>query len=150
VVRVPGTAALVGHSPLVKVDVVVGNGRRLQATAVLDSGADRTVVPLQIVEALGVEYDMLKMPIYGNGEPIRGQGADGDFEIRTCRGKVRWRTTTICTEFWVANCGFVLLGRDDFFKKFDVVFDWSAPDPYVDIEPAGTMRALAAFSPDPN
>ena len=60
------------------------------------------------------------------------------------REKVRWRTTVICNEFWVANCAVVLLGRDDFFKLFDVMFDWSAPTPYVDIESAGTMRARAA------
>ena len=64
-------------------------------------------------------------------------------------GKVRWRTTVICNGFWVANCGMVLLGRDDFFKLFffklfDVMFEWSAAKPYVDIEPAGTMRAAAA------
>lgn len=143
--RVAGTAALVGYQPVLTVDVVVGKGKRVQSiTAVLDSGADRTVVPRGIVEALGVNYDGLKTPLDSDGEPIQGQGADGAFEIRICRGKVRWRTTTVCTEFWVANCGYVLLGRDDFFKKFDVMFDWSAPDPYVDIEPAGTMRARAA------
>ena len=60
-------------------------------------------------------------------------------ETLRCQG----HTTVICNEFWVANCAMVLLGRDDFFKLFDVMFDWSAPTPYVDIESAGTMRARA-------
>ena len=144
--RVFGTSIGVGHSPLLEVGVVTGKGKQpaQEVTATLDSGADQTVVPRSLVEALGVDYDKLKEPVDAAGGAITGKGADGDFELRVCRGKVRWRTTVICNEFWVANCPVVLLGRDDFFKLFDVMFDWSAPTPYVDIEPAGTMRARAA------
>lgn len=103
-------------------------------------------MPRSIAEALGVNYDKLNEPVDSDGNVIKGQGADGSFEIRVCRGKVRWRTTVICNEFWVANSGYVLLGRDDFFKRFDVMFDWSTDSPYVDIEPAGTMRARSQTS----
>ena len=144
--RILGTSVSVGHSPLLKVGVVTGKGNQpaQEVTAILDSGADRTVVPRSLVEALGVDYDNLKRPVDAAGDAIAGMGAGGDFELRVCRGKVRWHTTVICNEFWVANCLVVLLGRDDFFKLFDVMFDWSAPTPYVDIELAGTMCARAA------
>ena len=144
--RILGTSVSAGHSPLLKVSVATGKGKQLaqQVTATIDSGADRTVVPRSLVEALGVNYDNLQGPVDAAGDAITGMGADGNFELRECKGKVRWHTTVICNEFWVANCAVVLLGRDDFFKLFDVMFDWSAPTPYVDIESAGTMRARAA------
>lgn len=140
--EIPATPGLIGHYPLLKVDVVIGKGRRSQrVTAMVDSGADRTVVPRLVAEALGVDYNSLKKPVGPDGEVLKGQGADGEFEIRVCRGKVRWRMTKICDEFWVADCGMVLLGRDDFFALFDVMFNWSAANPYMVIEPAGTLSA---------
>jgi hypothetical protein len=119
------------HLPLLKIDIVLAKKTR-QLTAMVDSGADRTVVPRAIIEALGVNWDSLKVA------QTDGVGASGVFEIRICRGKIRWRGKTICEEFWTTDMdkrGIVLLGREDFFTKYDVDFRWSVQPPYMDINP---------------
>ena len=110
----------------------------------MDSGADRTVVPRVLVEALGVSHDRLPILRDEKGDQIEGHGVGGGFEIRVCRGRVRWRARTVCKEFWVADTTWVLLGRADFFRLFDVCFAWSNSPPYMDIEPVGTRWGSAA------
>ena len=74
-------------------------------TAVLDSGADRSLFPVSFVEALGVDVD--KLP--------EAKCAD---------------------RFWVGPDGtpWPLIGRDDFFARFDVHFYWSEAPPVFEIE----------------
>jgi hypothetical protein len=125
------------YYPFLEVDVVLRRQSQ-RITAIVDSGADRTVVPRIVVEALGVDFASLEQPQHPDGTPISGFGASGDFELKVCLGKVRWKTSTVCKEFWVADMGtkaIVLLGRDDFFRKYDVSFNWAVDPPYMDIEP---------------
>ena len=105
------------------------------------------MVPKSIVETLGAPYHRLPVLRDAAGNQRMGEGADGAFEIKVCRGKVRWHGRTVCDEFWVANTSKVLLGRADFFTLYDVFFDWSADPPYMDIEAAGTSRAAGAQPP---
>ena len=146
--RIPATVGSGGaFYPFVGVDVRLPAGLAPRVfTALVDSGADRTVVPRFVIDALGVDHRTLPILADERGTPLKGEGADGRFEIRICRGSVRWQGVTICEEFWVTNAPVVLLGRADFFRRFDVFFDWSATLPYMDIEPAGSARALGSMS----
>lgn len=122
--------------PLTKVDVVVRH-QRLNVTALVDSGADRCVVPRGIVEALKVDFEKLPLAMGTDGNPVRGLGAGGEFEMRQCRGKIRWRTSTVSDSFWVgpdSAVPWVLLGRDDFFAKYDVTFRWSTNPPIMEFD----------------
>jgi len=128
-------------SPIVRVDVVLRRrDQPLHATAVIDSGADRTIVPRVLVEAGGVAWDGLPGDTNPDGSPRLGRGVgSAPVEMRVCRGRVRWRTTTVCEVFLVADMGPnapVLLGRSDFFGRFDVTFRWSDTPPSFEIEPA--------------
>jgi hypothetical protein len=123
--------------PETNVDVVVGKQKRLTVNALVDSGADRTIVPKTVGEALGIDYDKLPLAKGPDGKPMTGQGAGGQFEIRECRGKVRWRNWNFADRFWVGpeeSVPWVLLGRDDFFTKFNVRFEWSHNPPVFEIE----------------
>ena len=75
--------------------------------ALIDSGADRTVVPKAVIDALKFDYDKLPPARDENGDPLTGVGASGDFEMRECRAKLRWRQWTVCEQFWVGPAGAV-------------------------------------------
>lgn len=123
------------YRPQVNIDLVIRK-KKLTLTALVDSGADRTIVPRGVVEALGVDYDKLPAVTDEDGAVVTGSGAGGQFELKECRGKVRWHVQTVCESFWVGPndaVPWVLLGRDDFFKKFDVRFQWSEEPPVMEI-----------------
>lgn len=92
--------------------------------AVVDSGADTTSVPAEFLE--GTPIDVASLPIVGEGS-----GAGGKFPYRLCQTEIWWEKWKVCDRFLVLDAGqmgdlpVVLLGREDFFKRFDVSFDWS-------------------------
>ena len=99
--------------------------------AVIDSGADQTIVPFDYLKAAGVEWDKLS-------DPKQGTGAGGGFETRMIRGTITWKNYFICDQFQVAQPGMktpLLLGREDFFKKFVVRFNWHQTPPTFNVDP---------------
>ena len=48
-------------------------------TAVLDSGADRSLFPVSFVEALGVDVDKLPEAKWKDGSPMPGVGVGDEF-----------------------------------------------------------------------
>lgn len=105
----------------------------LEGPALIDSGADCTVIPGEILEATAHTFDSLPP------HPGTSVGAGGKFETRICQGgTVKWRKWTICDEFQVAAPGtlpWALLGRQDFFRLFVVRFQWHRNPPFTDIDP---------------
>ena len=128
--RVTGTELTPGlFRPVLTITVAIG-AAVLDGPAIVDSGADRTIIPAEIVELAGIVFTDLPLT------SEQGIGAGGGFETRTCKGKVKWRSWLICSEFLVADhLPFALLGREDFFKRFNVRFGWHRDPPTVDIDP---------------
>lgn len=130
--RITGTQTAPGvFAPMLMFDIEI-NGARATLPGILDSGADRTIVPLEYVEPAGVVFANLPPP---TGISI---GAGGKFEARVCRGKIAFRGIPVCDEFLVASGGclpMALLGRSDFMVKFSVRFNWHRKPPTVDIDP---------------
>lgn len=129
--RIEGTEQVPNlYRPVLIVSLTLA-GKTSKGPAVVDSGADRTILPGEIVEAFGVGFSSL---------PLSGEnslGAGGAFETRTGSGEVRWREYVICEEFLVAAPGtlpFALLGREDFFKRFQVRFSWHHKPPSFQID----------------
>lgn len=107
------------------------DGGIVTTSAIIDSGADSTVVPCEVLAGLGVDFE--KLPA---GES--GKGAGGAFERRPMKATLKFRDWTICEEIAVAEPGrlpVVLLGRLDFFQRFVVRFMWHKVPPYVDVDP---------------
>ena len=115
--------------PYLWVTIEEGGGS-LKVPALVDSGADISLCPANLLAPLGVEFDTLDVAA---GE---SRGAGGPFEHRRCSGKIWWREWEL-VGFDVSKAdGFcILLGRDDFFKHFVVTFDWTTGKPWMDIEP---------------
>lgn len=120
--------------PLLRVLITVAGQPSLGHLAIVDSGATNTIFPAETLEANGIRYKDL--PIFGDSE-----SASGSFETRLCLGVVKWRRTSFCDRFLVAeprttlgDWGWGLLGRDDFFNVFDVDFRWDIDDPVFSVD----------------
>lgn len=116
------------------VSLEVAPGRGLRVPALVDSGADSTIFPGEYLATLGTEFDRLP----SGPESI---GAGGAFEVRRCGGVVKFREWLVCEEFNVAEPGklsLALLGRDDFFARFVVRFNWHEEPPVLFVDPVAT------------
>lgn len=83
-----------------------------------------------MVDLLGVPYDSLP------SLPSKMTGIGGDVEACMGTGRIRWEGRTICDHFVVMrDLPILLLGRAEFFTKYDVRFVWSGAPPYFDVEP---------------
>jgi hypothetical protein len=108
--------------------------RGVRVPALIDSGADNTLVPAAFVALLGVDFQDLPP---GPG----GSGAGGTLDARLCQGTIRWEQEKVLlmTQFMVAepNKGpaSVLLGRADFFKLYVPRFHWHKNPPVFDLDP---------------
>jgi hypothetical protein len=106
--------------------------------ALVDSGADDALVPAEMLVAVGVEYSALEPYLTADGRPQMGQGAGGKFEIRRLEAKLAFREWQFGSEVRVAQAGAIpgpVLGRNDFFDRFNVRFLWSRVPPVFDVDP---------------
>lgn len=135
--RIEGTRLPNGrYYPLITITIELGNVNA-QGLALVDSGADVTLVPPELLLPTGL--DLKSLPAAGPG-----MGAGGD-DRWMCTGKLSWRGYEICDEFLICEMGklpFALLGRDDFLRRFVARFSWHKDPPYVDLDPvAGVSRS---------
>lgn len=125
------------HLPLVQIVLRLHSGPLLIPEALVDSGADTTVLPAESLEGIA-SYRSLT-PLAGGG--ARGPG--GAFEVRRCDGTLAFENTIFARRFAVAEPGALplpVLGRDDFFRRFAVSFDWYRDPPTFDIDPGPNAR----------
>lgn len=119
------------YSPVLIVQVTLPGFGHASVPAVIDSGADVTIVPFEVFVGAGLEWT--KLPAGS-----QGLGAGGVFERRPLQAEIRYRDWLICDSVEVAQPGalpFALLGRQDFFQKFIVRFAWHKSPPEVIIDP---------------
>lgn len=137
--RIPATHVGTGPDgaeifrPIIIVAIEIG-GRSIRVPALVDSGADNTLVPEEFVAPLGVDFRRLAA---GPG----GVGPGGDLDTRLCQGVMRWEKekAVLMTSFMVAEPGkgpeTVLLGRADFFRLYVPRFHWHKNPPVFDLDP---------------
>jgi hypothetical protein len=119
------------HSPIVIVSLLFG-GLGLDIQAVVDSGADATVVPAEVAAALGIEWD--KLP-----PGTRGGGVGGACEMRPVTMTIKYKEWNYSGPVMVAEPKYlpvVLLGRTDFFGGFVARFNWFTTPPEFHLDPA--------------
>jgi len=112
-------------------------GSFVDVQAVVDSGADFTMVPAEIAEVVG-------LPFEGLAEGGKGLSAGGAMEHRPAPGRILFDKKIVADGFLVAEPGklpVVLLGRDDFFRLYTVRFAWHRDPPTFDLDPATEPRA---------
>jgi hypothetical protein len=121
--------------PLLTVTLELG-GRSLDVLALVDSGADSTMLPYDSIEACGLPYHDVPGPV------LTGVGAGGEFEFKNCEGRVTYGGAVVCKTFGVPaprhdvpGLPFGLLGRRDFFSKHIVRFAWHRDPPEFNVDP---------------
>ena len=103
-------------------------------SAILDSGADETSIPASLLPVLGITRAKLRP----QGQMM---GATGSAPYFRADVQVWWKRWKICDEIGVIETdASVLIGRDDFFTRFIVKFNWSKLPPIMDIDPAARPR----------
>lgn len=113
---------------------LAGGSASADFTALVDSGADMSLLPAELIEACGVGWDQLDVV----KTPSRGVG--GSLETRACNGSLSYKRWAFADgPLMVAEPGRVqmpLLGRGDFFAAFNVRFAWHRSPPTFDVDPA--------------
>ncbi len=140
--RIPATHVGTGpdgaeiYRPIIIVSIEIG-ARGVRVPALVDSGADNTLVPYEYIAALGVEFKDLPA---GHG----GVGPGGALETRQCKGILRWdkEKVILMEKFTVAEPGKgpdgILLGRADFFRLYVPRFHWHKDPPVFDLDPVAS------------
>ena len=125
-------------APYLTVSVEVG-GCVLRLEAIIDSGADATLIPIEVLKGCPVDWDALKL-----AGPAGGAG--GAFETRFLTAEVKYREWLIAREVRIAGPGsklkVMLLGRQDFFRHFTVNFRWDVAPPFVELEPVPVIAPV--------
>lgn len=116
--------------PVIEVTLSIGDHFEHEVLAIVDSGADSTLVPGELVEAAGIPFASL--------EQAEALSAGGQMTTAKCLGSISYLNRTFCTEFACTEPGKrgnFLLGRADFFRSFVVRFLWHRDPPVFDIDP---------------
>lgn len=118
------------YVPLIRVRIE-STTRYLDLVAIVDSGADHSMIPASVAQALGVEFASLPPGIVG-------VGASGQFETRIAPGRITFDGRLVRDSLPVAapdTLPVVLLGREDFFRNHVIRFSWHREPPTFDVDP---------------
>ena len=123
----------IAYRPRVNATVAVGKKSAIYR-ALVDSGADKSMVSADLIAALGAKWEKLT-------DPQPELGAGGIFETRFCPGQIYFGGVLITNGFRVAPATHVnglfisvfILGRADFFQKFIPTFHWEESPPWFDL-----------------
>ncbi len=88
------------------------------------------MLPAEFLGAVGLDFATL--PKAG---PNVGAGGTAP---ALCKGTLTYEGIVICDEFMIAEAGalpFAILGREDFFKKFVLRFNWHKTPPEFHVDP---------------
>lgn len=102
-------------------------GARMDARwdALVDTGADETLFPLSLAEALGVELDQqLTSEAAGiSGDRLKIHYGDVELRIESGQEFVAWKTTVGFVEFGSASDEVIILGHGGCLDYFTATFD---------------------------
>jgi predicted aspartyl protease len=127
------------YRPAIPITIHAG-GSRVERFALVDTGADLTVIPGEIASFLGIVPDRDKAIAMSGVEDAILSASPADVELELSRGRdvYRWRTRV-----YVADQQYVLLGTEGFLEYFVATFDWSAKT--LEIMPSRGYEAVSTL-----
>lgn len=107
------------YRPVVPI-LIHGPNASIELVALVDTGADFTMLPWKLVDLLGVSLDHSRpAEVTGFGDPtVTAVPAEVELEVGRGRTTYRWRT-----EAYFADQEFLLLGYEGFLEFFIATFD---------------------------
>jgi hypothetical protein len=124
--------------PVLLVDVQFRGGLFLpQTNALIDTGADCSIVPGQLLELFDIPFESLDKVPQGDSDVGFGLGGAGIALRWAANSTIQFKGIAFCEAgFMVGEPGGVpniLLGREDFLKVFDVRLALGHEPPYVEV-----------------
>ena len=103
---------------------VIGPKAEARWDALVDSGADETLFPRSLAEALGVELDSQRTSVAAgiSGEPLKIQYGDVELRLESGPEIVAWRTTVGFVDFGSASEEVIILGHGGCLDYFTATF----------------------------
>ena len=102
----------------------VGPSDSVDLVAILDSGADISVLPLEIGEQLGLSLTKDRSPCAGIGGDV--ETSEDHVRIRIMQGHENYTFEIPVKVVLDPGCNIpVLIGREGFFEEFEITFDES-------------------------
>ena len=109
------------HAPFIPVEVINRFGSSMKVVALLDSGADTTVVPKDLADLLGLKEGPSVIESGGIGGQVKVKEAKLSFSIKGQRE--HYRLVVRCLVLQDENVDLpLLLGRNGFFEQFHITF----------------------------
>jgi hypothetical protein len=107
---------------------VVGLTGTYSVLALVDSGADVTLLPRSVASSIGAAIDdTIRWPVGGfGGQVIDASPGDVDLEITWDGSSIRWKATVAFVNYPAGAEEVSILGRAGFFDFFLVLFDGPA------------------------
>jgi hypothetical protein len=130
--------------PVVEISLRLGS-KTVPLRALVDSGADQTIIPTQLAEAMtGQSFKEL------DGEEIVMEGVCGKVPAKVIPATATYGSRTFATRVMVGPTPRVLVGREDFMAAFNARFYWGRKPPVFYVEPADVPSTKPAQSPPTN
>jgi len=122
--------------PIIPLIVEAPSGVRLLTDALVDTGADTTILPARVAAQLGIDLPAPpKVPVFSaSGHSIKYALLDVVLELRSFPDVYRWRTRVgFSSQLMIGSA----LGTRGFFEFFQFRYDWSAD--VIEVEPVGRL-----------
>ena len=115
------------HRPEIAIRIV-GPARSTRVLALLDSGADETILPLDVAKRLDVRLSVESEShaIGVTGHPLSLMPGEVELEIAFGKERFRWKTLVSFAEFEDSDAECAVLGHLGALRFFTVTFDGAA------------------------
>ena len=122
--------------PIITLHLEASNGNRVFSDVLVDTGADVTLLPVDLADSLNIDLSLLPEVTATSaiGGECRYRQCDLSLELRRFPDVIRWRATIGFTER-VMSYG--ILGTRGFFEFFRLEYDARAG--FVFVEPSGPL-----------
>jgi hypothetical protein len=146
--RVDGTPEDGTVRPVVKVEIHSQGNPPLPIKALVDSGADLTMIPIAIGEALAAKpFDAIG-PIAGYSRGLGGNDKGVPYRILP-DASVSYDGFTFARRVTIGPVPRVVVGQSDFLAFFDVAFFWGANPKFMTIERSAAVPRGSRSAPNP-
>jgi hypothetical protein len=119
---------------------VVGLTGTYSVLALVDSGADVTLLPRSVASSIGAAVDdTIRWPVGGfGGQVIDASPGNVDLEITRDGSTIRWNATIAFVNYPAGAEEVSILGHAGFFDFFRVLFDGPAKELEIHLMSGGT------------
>lgn len=120
-VHVPRPDGTLRRAPYIPLKITNKFGKPMDVVALLDSGADTTVVPKDLAEVLGLKLEDLETETGGIGGKVRVKKSRLSFRISGGHESHSLSVPALVLQDENADVP-LLLGRHGFFEQFEITF----------------------------